>query len=482
MGKTWDEGPYVEIGYHYVELALAGKFSDPFWYLQADHPPLARYVYGLASIPDIKNIAKDGTVFFHYNYTFPRIVSAIIGSLTVVFIILLGTKYFNNFIAISSGVIFALIPFFVGLSQLATLESFTMFFFTGAIYFFLEFLDRKKQKMALLAGVFSGLAILVKQSNILVLPLIFSLVILHFFYQRRSYKELKVKIISLLIVGLASVLTFIALWPMPLFNMAATWGVQQTMWVDAVKLPPPERFAGVLILVPWPYYFFMFFATTPLALIVLSLIGALKIDRNRKFIGIAIIVWFLFSFIQTLYPFKQHGLRYIIQIYAPFSLLCGIGISYLGEWFTNFKYYKPLSLLAVSAYLVLVLLKIQPYYLDYFSETVGGNNNVYQKRLFQMGWWGQGIGEAAFFINEREKREVTVAVAGGQPAGVMPKLKKIKVVYYTKDTDADYVIVPYFDVVRLWFPEYELVGRYKEIHSVMVDKAKLVKIYERADR
>ena len=99
-----------------------------------------------------------------------------------------------------------------------------------------------------------------------------------------------------------------------------------------------------------------------------------------------------------------------------------------------------------------------------------------------MGWWGQGIGEATFYISRHENRSVTVAVDGGQPAGVMPKLWNIKTVYYDKRKTFDYVLVPYFNVVRLWFPESELYGKYEVVYTVLVDKAKLVKVYKRLKR
>ncbi|MDO8269961.1 MAG: hypothetical protein Q7T54_04815 [Candidatus Levybacteria bacterium] len=266
---------------------------------------------------------------------------------------------------------------------------------------------------------------------------------------------------------------------MPFFNLSETMAVQKTMWVDAVKLPPPEMFFGRVMLVPFPYYFLMFTITTPLLLLILAMLGVLKIDRTRSFVAVAILIWFLFPFLQSFYAFKQHGVRYIIEIYAPFALLCGIGLSYLANWFRSVRFFPYISLLFIVIYLGIILIKISPYYLDYFNEVVGGNRNIYEKKLFQMGWWGQGIGEATYFVSKSENKTVTMAVDGPQPEGVVPKLKNIKVVYYHKDTDADYVLVPYFNVVRLWFPEHELQENYSVVHSVVIDGVPLVKIYKR---
>ncbi|MDO8269816.1 MAG: phospholipid carrier-dependent glycosyltransferase, partial [Candidatus Levybacteria bacterium] len=163
MGKTWDEPAYVETGYRYIQLASKLNFHDPFWYIQSDHPPLIRYVYGLAAVLDIKGVDKNGNTEFFYNYTYPRLISVILGSLSAVFVVLIGFRYFSAHIGFSAGLIFALIPFFIGLSQLATLESFIMFFFAGAIFFYLKLVHLSKLRYAFLCGIFCGLSMLVKQ-------------------------------------------------------------------------------------------------------------------------------------------------------------------------------------------------------------------------------------------------------------------------------------------------------------------------------
>jgi len=479
MGKIWDEGAYVELGHRYIELAVRHDFTNSYWYLQSDHPPLARYIYGLASIFDSKNV--EGKIIFNNSYTVSRAVSALMGSLSVLFIVFLGYKYFSSYVAISSGLIFALIPFFVGLSQIGTLESPLMLFFTGTLFFFLEFEQKNTKKNLIFTGILLGCSILVKQSNIIIIPLLLLLATVRNLIREKKLERPNfisdVKNIAWII--LVAFLTCFTLWPMPFFHLGELMEVQNKMWVHAVRLPPPEVYFGVLRLVPKPYYVVMFLITTPIVLLVLGILGGIKVLLRRKFIMIVVLVWFLFPFLQTFYPFKQHGVRYIIEIYAPFSLLCGIGLEFFCEGLKKAKYVRAISISFVVIYLCLVLSKVSPYYLDYFNEIIGGNNYVYQHKLFQMGWWGQGIEEAANFISSQEKGRVLVAIDGPLAASVMPHLLNIQTVLYDKNLDADYVIVPYFNVVRLGFSEEELRGRYKEVYSVFVDKAKLVKVYKR---
>jgi hypothetical protein len=136
-------------------------------------------------------------------------------------------------------------------------------------------------------------------------------------------------------------------------------------------------------------------------------------------------------------------------------------------------------LLCVVVYLLLTLWKVSPYYLDYFNETVGGSKGVYDKKLFQMGWWGQGIEEATTYISNQEFKQVKVAIDGLQAQSVMPKYWNIKPMIFNELMSFDYVIVPYFSVVRLGFNETKLKGKYHEVYDVLVDKAPLVKVYKK---
>lgn len=477
MGRTWDEVAYVRQGYHYVELARKFNFSDPFWYELSDHPPLIRYVYGLVST--LNYIGYDDTGFpqFDYNYFFPRLISIILGSLSAVLVFLFGFKHFSKYIGITSGLIFALIPFFVGLSQLATLESFIMLFFTAGVYFFIDTLYEPSRKNIILTGVFTGLAFLTKQSNIILIPL---LMLLSFVFIKYINKKLKIKKAGkiLVLVLVISLLTIFILWPMPFFHITNFINVQKTMWVDGVKLPPPELFFGKVVLVPFFYYVVMFAITTPLLLLILSIFG-IKVSLQKKGVFLIVLAWFLFPFLQSFYTFRQHGVRYIIQLYAPFAILCGIGLDNINYFLKKYEKIKIINLGIVTIYLLISLKTVTPYYLDYFNELVGGTKTVYDHRLFQLGWWGEGVGPATEYISRLENKKVNVAIDGYQPMYVMPTKKNITPILFDKNRTSDYVIVPYFNIVRLGFDENFVKAHYKFIHAIYVDGAPFVKIYKK---
>jgi len=55
---------------------------------------------------------------------------------------------------------------------------------------------------------------------------------------------------------------------------------------------------------------------------------------------------------------------------------------------------------AIVAYLVVVDLRIHPYYLDYFAEQVGGTGTVQAHGWFETAWWGEGLDRAVGYVNE----------------------------------------------------------------------------------
>ena len=98
-----------------------------------------------------------------------------------------------------------------------------------------------------------------------------------------------------------------------------------------------------------------------------------------------------------------------------------------------------------------------------------GVTNVYEKRLFQFGGWGQGIKEAAMYVEKTAPKGSTVGLAL-DPIHTIPPLKTLKVSKYEITKTYDYVIVNYYFIVRDGFDDSALYNKYKLVHSVKADK------------
>ena len=495
MGRTWDEAAYVEVGYKFVKLIEKGDFLNQYFYQWTDEPSLTRYIYGLSGSLD--RSAYGNKIAFNYDYTYSHLVSAAISSAAVIIVALFCFEFISTTVGILSGIILAMLPLFLGFSQIATLESMQFFTFTASVYLFIRFLKNNIYKRAIAAGLILGLAFLSKFTNILLLPLFILIFLLWNKYAViKKINGLSKKMITIL---LTAMLTFFVFWPISLANPIKVILSIYTLRSGLGRYPSIEVFFGRLMHVPIFYYFVFFIITTPIIILILFFIGAKYISdfgrtfknlrkneqTNLKWIYYSLIVWFCLPFIQSFYNFRHHGLRFIIEIYAPLSIIAAIGLVYLANIFSKKRIYKAIIFIGVFLYLLLIIFRTTPYYLDYFNEVVGGVATVYEKGLFQIGWWGQGLREAGYYLEDNAKKNSTIALFIS-PIHVFPPIKNQNLIFidsnkgiYNPKIKYDYVVVNYFHVLRERFDDSGIKNDYKLMHQVKVDGASLVDIYSK---
>ena len=466
MGRTWDEQFYVETGHEFVELASKLDFNNPKWYEgdASNGPPLALYFFGLTSFLDGNN----------YDYAYSRLTSVIFSSLTVALICLFGWKYISFSVGIISGVILSMLPLMVGYSQLATMESFIIFFFTATVFSFFNFLSTFSKRYIFLTGILLGLSLMVKYTNVLLIPLIFLVFVIWFLRRDKNKKDRITGLKGIMAIYAIAFITAFVVWPMPWLHLQEV--LRHNSILRSYPHPVPEVFFGRLMLVPKVYYVVYFLITTPLLILVLFSIGLKVVYSKKTWIFIAILIWFIFPFIQSLYNFKQHGIRYIIEIYPPLALIAGMGFNYIISKFNKIKYVGFAFILFLLTYSFFILFRMTPYYLDYFNELVGGPKNVYEKKLFQMGWWGQGIGEAALYVQKNAAKGSKIGIALS-PATVMPKFEGMSVRTYRENVAYDYVIVNYYNILREGFDDSKIQEKYTSVYKVLADGAVLTTVY-----
>jgi 4-amino-4-deoxy-L-arabinose transferase-like glycosyltransferase len=475
MGRTWDEMAQVEKGYRFIELAKKGDFTNFEWIKNPDHPPLKDYLYGFAGYLDIERI-ENGKPVYRYDITYSRLISVLFAGLTVVIVMLLGWEFVSPFVGVTAGTILAMLPFYLGLTQLATIESPLIFFFTSTLYFFFKFLKRFSVELAIAAGILMGLAFSIKFTNILLIPLVIGIFFLWIILEKKKIQTLLDK--KFLVIFITAFIVFFILWPMPWFSLSHVLEFNNQMRFENVSHSIPEVLFGKVRLTPVFYYTLYFFITIPVAVPILFLLGTKRILSKRNFILIAMLIWFAFPFLQSFYKFRQHNLRYIIEIYAPLALITALGLESVAERFTKNFFKKLLFVIPLILYLFILLARISPYYLDYFNELVGGPAMVYKYNLFQLGWWGQGIKEAVLYLEENAKSGSRVGLVVS-PIENVPHSVRVKTEKYKDSGTYDYVIVGVYDTTRLGFEDTEIKKNYKPIYYVDADGAKLMTVYKR---
>lgn len=472
-GRAWDESAQVDTGYKFLQLIQKRDFENTFWYSIPDHPPVSKYIYGLGALFDFKGYDTNGQPFYSYDWTYSRLLSVLFSTLTVLLTIVFGWRYYNFFIGTVAGIILSTLPILLGLSQLVTIESILIFFFTASILSFLYTLEKPTLQRVIVTGVVTGLALGVKYTNILLLPLYLLLFLLFTRYHIRSTRYA-----TLFLIIPISLLTLFLIWPMPWFHLREVLFYNyQTRFAASVR-PPPELFFGRFMEVPIVYFPVYLLITTPLIVLVLLTIGSTMSIKQKQWKYILLLVWFAFPFIQSLYSFRQNGIRYIIEIYTPLTLLAAIGFNTIIQTYGRSIIQRSIIVICLLIFLLYPLLRISPYYLDYFNILVGGTQTVYDYKLFPLGWWGEGQKQAGMYILSHAKKGSYIGLQLN-PKHTMIPLPYYKTEIYNKDHVYDYVIVNYFSVIRQFFDLKTLNATYEKVYSVKADGVDLVYIYKR---
>ena len=93
-------------------------------------------------------------------------------------------------------------------------------------------------------------------------------------------------------------------------------------------------------------------------------------------------------------------MRYVLPALVPLGILAAVGFDQLAGLVGRRFARAPAALAgALVAYLLLTCLRIHPYYIDYYAETLGGPGHVQARQLFEVGWWGEGIASAVEHVN-----------------------------------------------------------------------------------
>ena len=163
-GHLWsaDEQTYSQWAYHMVKTGdylTPWAFGDvSFWIVK---PPLYMWLMSLSyQAFGVSNVSS-------------RLPSAIFGSLSLVLVFFLGKKLYNSYVGFLSAIVLGTFATFYIFSRHAMIDVTFTFFIIASIYFLVvSEKSEKTNKYAILSGVFFGLALMTKQLQALLIPLI----------------------------------------------------------------------------------------------------------------------------------------------------------------------------------------------------------------------------------------------------------------------------------------------------------------------
>jgi 4-amino-4-deoxy-L-arabinose transferase-like glycosyltransferase len=475
-GQTWDEDEYWCAGKNYVENVLALDFHDRDWRDNFEHPPLTKYVAGVGAL------WQDGFGVAH-------LLFILMSALTCVLAAAVTWRLFSPRAALFAGMITALTPHLIGHARVVGHETPSTFLWALAVWLALRTFDDDR-RIARLAwvGVAVGLGLATRYSNFLMAPCL-AVVFLTMTPPGHRLRQLGT---AFVIPAATATLTFFALWPRlwthPLLHLHQAY--------DKITraIHPPENYLGHQLAHPPPSYFIVYaLAVTPVLILVLGLVvgpgtGLRKrlrpqdqqtppIPHGWLIVG----AWILAPLGMMWSPVRQDGVRYVLPMLVPLGIAAALGLDNLVALWRH-RLVAPLATAVLGAYLFIVCARIAPYDLDYFNEVVGGPAGAQRKHLFEVGWWGEGIGEAVDFIN----------VHAGAGQSLFRLLSPNHVNWFRADlfaheardpARADWLVVNdagiFVNDVLLHAPPFTLPADAVLMHDVQAQGASLVRVYRR---
>ncbi len=417
-GQTWDEDVNWSAGKNYVTNLLALDFRPASWTWNYEHPPVMKYIAGIGAQ------WADG-------YGPARALSALLVALGCALLVPIGRRLFSLRAGALAGVLAALSPHLIAHGKIVGHEAPTVLWWALGVWLALrahdppgppgplgppgppgppgprlfaagQGRDPLPGRLAVI-GLVVGLAVFSRFVNALLGPLV-GLIVLVMAPAGKRWRTLG---LGLAIVVPVAVLVGFAVWPRlwdtPIANLQESWA----------KLRVPhgaEPFLGELTNQPSRAYFAVYLlATAPaglLAGVALWMLRALRRRDERRAHAI-VLLWLLVPMAVALSPVRQDGVRYIMPCLLGLAVAAAAGFDVAAVWLGARLEARGLGsgrvFGAVAAVLVTYLgvtaARIHPYYLDYYGEHVGGPAGVAARRLFEVGWWGEGIAEAVDHLN-----------------------------------------------------------------------------------
>ncbi|MBI2371874.1 MAG: glycosyltransferase family 39 protein, partial [Deltaproteobacteria bacterium] len=259
-GETLDEPDYAGVGESYIQALWRLDLGEAAWAGNHEHPPIAKYVYGVAGLLGPEAPLRAG-----------RVASALMGALTCLLLVLLGTRLFDRPTGVLAGLILAFLPTVVAHNKVLGLETPSMLLVTATLLAAVAAAeDPRNSRTWLMAGLLAGLAVGVRLNNLLVfLPLI---ALSGESYMATHPPSFWIQPRNLLLLPLISGLVFVGSFP---------W-----LWTGHWTYDIREFFLGVYRTPPVSYYAVYFLATTPVGVLLASAAFGLTWKRTPRLAGL----------------------------------------------------------------------------------------------------------------------------------------------------------------------------------------------------
>jgi hypothetical protein len=315
-------------------------------------------------------------------YSISRLINALCGALTVIPTYLLARDMFSKRVGIIAAAIFAIVPFHVYLSHVATPDTLLLFFVTWAIYFSYKFSVSMRYRDIILAAIFFGISSGIKY-NAIILSLI---LVLFVFFKLKSSNQLTAKsikdvFIKFLLFGVIALITLLITTPAIVTDWDIFWSYEYGkgfLW-QLFENSGPLGFSEYLpalhkqltgIIDSTGYIVSVFFAY---AIYKTFSKDASREDKSLVYIMSGVILAF-FLFMSR---YERSGPHYFIPIYSLIAVVCAWGIEKIKSKLV--LYVGLIILFGLSLYQTGLFLRLdtRKLALDYYQEAREKGGKIY---------------------------------------------------------------------------------------------------------
>jgi len=390
FGQTWDEDVNWSAGRNYITNVLALDASAGSWVWNFQHPPVMKYLAGIGAQ-------------FADGYGPARALSAVWTALGCALLVPIGARLYSPRVGILAAAIAALLPPLVAHGQIVGHESPTVLWWALAILLALTLHDgveptpRTIRTRLVWLGVVIGIAAASRFVGGLVGVLALAIVVV----RAPRTRTLRTAVEGALIMPPVALLALYAVWPRLWLHPVAA--LRESL--AKLSLPhSPEPFLGAITNQPGPHYFLAYlYATLPVVILAGVLAYLVRAVRECERSALVVAAWFVIPLAVVASPVRQDGVRYVMPCLLALAVAAAAGfdvvVAAVEARRANLRHAFTAMSAAVVLYLGITLVRVHPYYLDYFGEQVGGASSVQRHRLFETAWWGEGLDRAVAYVN-----------------------------------------------------------------------------------
>ena len=474
---TFDELAHIPAGYSYL--------TQKDYRLNPEHPPLIKDLSALPLLFLNLNFPEEhptwkqeetaaawwvqfdlGTEFLYNSGNSPRTI-IFWSRLPMIFLLFfLGWFLFRwareiggNYFGLGVLALFAFSPNFIAHGRLVTNDVGATLGVVLATYFWLKFLKKPEKLNIFWAGIFLGIALIIKFSLILLIPF-FALITLIYplFFEKKNLGKYILKALAAGIIGFVFVI-----WPIYQFHIwnypvehqvrdtIADLAPNQiaplknlTIWMADKPLlrAPAQFFRGVLMASQrtifgnnvyflgeisasgWWYYFpIIYLLKVPLALHLLLLLAlimviyfAIKGRIRSNFTILSFILFLVIYWSTAMLGNLNIGIRHLLPSFPfiYFLVMFGLkaGLSNISVLFL--KRMLVTAIILLFGWYIFSSLSSFPYYIPYYNEIAGGRQNGYKYAVDSNYDWGQDFYRLLSFVESNNVEKIYLDYFGGE--------------------------------------------------------------------